>query len=411
LGHNVTVIDKNAEALHSIEESIDVFALIGDVEISKTYQKLHEKEIDLFIAVTNLDNVNLVAVLMADSVLNIKKKFVRLQKYFLDGDIIKEKLGIDKIIFPLQLTSNSITSLLDYPKANNIKFFTYTDHKLLSIRVTQNLDIETLNIIGIERDRKFFVYKDTIQIQSDDLLYLFGSETYIRDICNRFDLQNRKIDRCVIFGAGELGVNIAKALLERGRNVKLVEKELSTCNIADEELCGKATVINAKYGIHDIFEDEALHNADIFIAATNNDEYNIIKCLEARDRGIKKVLAINNELEYYNLMHSLGIVVVRGPKVSATNNIIEEVGSTKVVIQKHFCGAKAAVLMRKISYTPHLLQKKVSPLKVKESLIFYMKDEQLYPFDKKILMSECDIIIAFCAINETSKVKQWLNEL
>jgi len=417
LGHNVIVIDKNAEALHTIQESIDIFPMRGDVETSQTYKNLPHKEIDLFIAVTNLDNVNLVAVLMADSVLQIKKKFVRLQKYFSDESIIKERLNIDEIIFPIELASSSISSLLGYPKANNVKFFKYTQHKLISVRVSegvaaQEIDTKTFKVVGIERDKEFFIPKERVLIQQNDLIYFFGLQDNIRNICMKLELENNTdIKKGVVFGGEELGVSIAKALLDIGRDVKVVDKDFNTCQAADEALEGRATVIHSKYGIHDVFEDEGLKNADIFIAATNNDEYNIIKCLEAKDKGIHKVLAINNEIEYYNLMHSLGIVVVRGPKINAYNKIMEEISSTQVVIQKHFCGAKATVFMRKIFHSSALIGKRVRPLKVQFSAIFYMRDEVLYPFDKKISLCENDLIISFCTTQEMLKVKQWINEL
>lgn len=90
------------------------------------------------------------------------------------------------------------------------------------------------------------------------------------------------------------------------KKVKIIEKDLHLCEVADEVLQGKVSVINSKYSSNDLFEDENLSNADIFIAASNNDEFNIIKCLEAKEKGINKVVAINNDLEYYQLMHSIG---------------------------------------------------------------------------------------------------------
>jgi len=186
---------------------------------------------------------------------------------------------------------------------------------------------------------------------------------------------------------------------------------LKLCEAADEELEGRASIINYKYGSHDIFEDEGLDRADIFIAATNNDEYNIIKCLEAKESGIKKVVAINNEKEYYNLMHSLNIIVVRGPKMSAYNTIMEEIGSTGVVIQKSFCGAKAIVFMRKVFPLSKLIGKDIKPLHVKESVIFYMREGIIYSLTEILTLQENDLIVTFSPVNQSTKMKQWLYEL
>ena len=415
IGHNVTIIDQNSEALDRIQESLDIMPLRGNVEDSKTYASFTDKDIDLFIAVTNLDNVNLISVLMAEAVLNIDRKFVRLQKEFFHESDVKERLNIDKLIFPIELTSKAISSLLQYPKANNVKFFKYTDYKLISVMVSsrfvpQSFESENFVIVGIERKKDFFIPHDkSVEVLPNDLVYFFGLEEDIRAICQKLELEtNSEIQRCVVFGGEELGVSISKELVKVGRDVKLVEEDLALCEKADEALEGKVSIINSKYRSHDVFEDEDLDSADIFIAATNNDEFNIIKCLEAKESGIKKVVAINNEMEYYNLMHSLGIIVVRGPKISAYNTIMEEVSSTGVVIQKSYCGAKAIIFMRKIFQSSGLVDKKIKSLSTEKSALFYMRQNIVYPLTEKMILQENDLIIAFSPTKESTKVKQWI---
>ena len=417
IGHNVTVIDKNSEALQRIQESLDILPMKGDVENYKTYQNIIGKDIDLFIAVTNMDNVNLISTLMAESVLNIRRKFVRLQNHFFGDSSIKEKLDIDMMIFPISLTSKSIASLLEYPKANNVKFFKYTDYKLLSLRASHKLsplDITSnrFAIVGIERDKEFIIPSKTQQIKPNDLVYFFGLEKDIEDVSALLEsADSSMIEKCVVFGGGELAISISKALIEIGRSVKLIEKDIKLCKRADEELKGKVSVIHSRYNTTDLFEDENLKNADIFIAATNNDEYNIIKCLEAQENGIDKVLAINNEMEYYNLMHSLGIVVARGPKMTAYNTIMEHINSSSVVVEKSFCGGKGVVFMRKIFQHSTITNKKLKPLKNKNSNLFYIREENLFTFDEKTIFLEDDIIVIFSNTKESEKMRQWIHGL
>jgi trk system potassium uptake protein TrkA len=417
IGHNVTIIDKNSEALHRIQESLDILPLNGNVEDSNIYQYFLDKKIDLFIAVTDLDNVNLISVLMADSVLDIDRKFVRLQKHFYADTQVQEKLSIDKIIFPVKIASKSIVSLLDYPKANNVKFFKYTDYRLISVRASEeinlsNANVNNLRIVGLERKKSFFIPKKDDKIFVNDLVYFFGLEADIRKVCQNLEHINKnEIQKCVVFGANQLGVSISKELLDTSREVKLIDTSLSLCETADELLEGKASVINLKYGDTTLFEDEGLSEADVFISATNNDEYNIIKCLEAQDKGIAKVMAINNEMEYYSLMHSLGIIVARGPKMSAYNTIMEHISSSGVIIEKSFCGSKALVYMRKIFPKSVLINKYIKPISVNESQIFYIRNNNLIEFEEKTILQEFDLVIVFCTSKESSKVKQWIYEL
>jgi trk system potassium uptake protein TrkA len=130
--------------------------------------------------------------------------------------------------------------------------------------------------------------------------------------------------------------------------------------------------------------------------------------MHLKDLGVKKVVAINNDMEYYNLMHSLGLVVVRGPKISAYNKIMEEISSTGVVLQKWFCGSKAIVFMRKIFKNSHLINKTIKPLKEKETKVYFLRDEELFAFDTKLTLKENDVIVTFTTSKRSPKIKQWI---
>jgi len=411
IGHNVTVIDKNEEALHRIQESLDILPLKGNIEDSECYEMFKNTKIDLFIAVTNIDNVNLISTMIASSVLQIDKTFVRLQKYFKDVFRIKEKLGIDEVIFPTRLTSKSVASLLHYPRANNIKLFKYTKHKLISLRLSQNftsqqIDSQKFIIAGIERDKDFFIPQEDVLVMANDLLYLFGLEENIKEFSDTLEYNNnlKKIQNCVVYGGDDLGISIAKSFLELGRDVKLIEKDFKLCERADTELMGEATVINAKYSAHELFKEENLQNADLFVATSKNDEFNIIKCLEAKESGIPKIIAVNNDIEYYNLMHSLGITATKGPKINAYSKIMEEISSQGVVIQKSFCGLKATVLLRKI----YISQKHVKPINIEQIQLFYIREEQLFLFKEKTVLLSGDIIVGFSTARVLPKLQKWI---
>ena len=415
IAHNVTIIDKNAEALYTIQEDLDILTIQGESENPNTFKDI-KHHIDLFISVTNDDNTNLISSFVAGTVLGIDRKFVRLRNHYHNTEELMDRLGINKMIFPIELASEAILSLLSYPKANNVKFFKYTDYELISVMVSNQFTPTVfsqprLKIIGIDRGKSFFVPNDNdIEILPNDLVYFFGAVDEIKTECKGMD-SSGDIERCIVYGAGDLGIAISKKLANAGCKVKLIEKDIDLCNKADEQLEGKVSIIHTKYSSHEIIKDESLQSADIFIASTSNDEFNIIKSLEAKEIGIKKVVAVNNDMEYYSLMHSLGIVVVRGPKISAYNSIIEEVNSTKLVIQKNFCGAKAIVYMRKIFKNSMLIDKQVKPTKLKNASIFYIRDEIIYLFNEKLVLQEDDLIVSFCEAKSSLGVRTWLYEL
>ncbi|WP_456431414.1 NAD-binding protein [Nitratifractor sp.] len=416
--HNVTVIDRNADALARLQESLDILPVHGDIEDPRTYRKLIDKEADLFIAVTDVDEANLISTLIADDVIRVERKFIRLRNEFFAKSSIRDKLGITDAIFPLEATSETIGSLFAYPRANNVKHFAYTPLKLVSVRANaisgeMELEPEGFAVVGIERRKRFYIPSyGPVRIEPGDLVYFFGSEETIRKLCPQFEGEApAQIDRCVVFGGGDLGIAIARKLLEHGKEVKVIEKNIRQCEIADEALEGEAMTLSCKYGTAELFEEEGLAKADMMIAATDNDEYNIIKCLEAREHGIAKVVAVNNEMEYYNLMHSLGIVVVRGPKMSAYHAIIEKIHSSRIVTERKYCGGQGTVLLRKVFPGSGLVGKRIKPL-IREGITVYLvRGGRPVALESPTEAAEGDVIVAFARDDAAKRVESWMHGL
>ncbi len=415
LGHNVTIIDKNVDALLKIQESLDVLILHGSSENRAVYEKVENKNINLFIAVTDDDNSKLVSLMVADTVLNIKKRMIRIKNQFLNNQEIIDKFGIDKLIFPIDIASKTISTLLAYPETNNVKFLTHTKYKLISILVPAYFEPKLFYsskfpIIGIERSKEFFVIShNSIEILPYDLVYFIGRKEDIQEVYRAMELKSSKeIQKCVVFGAEPLGIAIAKELARSGRSVKIVEKSLELCQKADDALGGTVSIINTKYSVQDISCAEGLEYADMFVATSKNDEFNIVKTLEAKESGIKKVIAINNDIEHYGLMHLLGIIAIRGPKISAYNSIIEEINSTNIVLQKFFCGSKGVIFIRKIFPNSPLIGKEIKAPKRENIILFYIKNEILSPFEQSIKIEVDDSLVAFTTVKESQKIKDWM---
>ncbi len=415
--HNVTVLDQNEDALNRLQESIDILAIVGNIEDPRTYELLVDKTYDIFIAVTDVDETNIISTLIADETIQVKEKIIRLKNDFFTKSSISEKLGITSSVFPFQLSANSVLSLLGFPRANNVKNFEDFEQKLISVRAQSAISIEdiisnSVKVVGIERDKNFFIPSSYDATQKDDLVYLFGDEKEIKELCSKLDPQMpQKITNIVIFGADVLGVEIASMLSRYDTNIKLIEKDLQKCEKASEILQENVAVINSKYGDYHLFKEEGLKNADMMIASTKNDEENIIKSLEAKEFGIKKVVAINNDLEHYHLMHKLGIVAVRGPKTNAYYSILEKINSSSIVSQRKYCGGKGMMVMRKIYKDSVLLETKIRPFSDENGKSYILKGEKIVDFDEKTGVEEGDIVVAFGAEEISDKLEKWISSL
>jgi len=419
--HNVIVIDKDIDKLNKLDEDIDILVIYGDIENPKTYQTLNLDMIDLFIAVTDSDEANLLSTLIVEDVVEVKRKIIRLKNDgFLKSHVL-EKLSIDYAVFPDITTANKVKALFTFPKANNVKMFHQTKHKLISIRVqydaqmlyrVEELVNENVSIVGIERDKEFFIPTVETAIQKDDLVYLFGAIEMIEEIAAKLDEKMpTSIKKIVIFGANTLAQKIAKVLLDKNLDIKMIEKDMDHCKTASEILQGKVTIINAAYEDHRLFEEEGLKNADMVIAAGHNDETNIVKCIEAKEHGIQKVVAVNNDKAYYDLMHKMGVVVVRGSKAGAHYAILEKISSSSIVSQRHFCGGRGVLFMRKVYPDSELIGKSIRDVKLNDTLVLLLREEKICSLAQIGQLEQSDILVVFGEFEQKEEIEQWIYTL
>ena len=416
--HNIIVVDKRVQTLNRLEESIDILTLHGNIDDPKTFQSLHIDELDLFIAVTDSDEANLLSTLIIDDVIKVKKKIIRLKNSYFSKSSVLKKLNIDDAVFLDDLTAEKFEALFDHAKANNVKRFAQTDHQLVSIRVAcdksserrvSDLTGEDVRVLGIEREKHYFVPALSEPIQTDDLIYFFGKSKAIERLSFLLNtIMPAKIKKVAIFGANPLALKIAQTLLGKNLDIKMIDKDREACKEASECLQDKVTIINAAYDEHYLFEEEGLKNADMVIAAGLNDEKNIVKCIEAQEYGIEKVLAINNDRAYYNLMHSLGIVVVRGSKIGAYYAILEKIASTSVVTERHFCGGQGVIFMRKVDVTSSLLGKSTLSCRVDDYFMCILRDDRIVTLDDASVFQKGDILVVSAHVEKEEKIQKWI---
>ena len=289
-------------------------------------------------------------------------------------------------------------------------------HKLISIYVNQStvssvkeITSEQQVVVGVEREKNFFIPNEEELLEEGDLLYLFGTD---EDICSLSQNINpnspQKILKIAIFWADKVGVEIAKVFLETKADVKIIEKNATLCKEATEILKNQVTIINSHYIADTIYNDENIKNADLIISTSRSDEENIIRCLEAKEYNVPKTIAINNDTNFYDLMHKLGIITIRGPKTMTYYKVLESIFSNDTVRERHYCGARGSIFMRKISSAS---QKEMTPPEEQESRLFLVREGRILPFNAPTLLEIGDIIILFTPTNRAQKVKQWMQTL
>jgi trk system potassium uptake protein TrkA len=406
--HNVVIIDKNEKALEMLKESLDVLTICSDLRDSRAYMGLEEK-FDFFIAITNNDEINLISTIVIENLIEIENTIVRLTNTSYISTNFQNKLNINRLIYPYKLSATAVAKLIEFPKANNIKEFPFNDFILISLNVQKPeidrvsaINAEDVTVIGAQRGEEFIFLNEDDTVEEDDLLYIFGEKNRLNQIINRLDtVSPENIQNVLIYGANPLGIEIAKILASFNLNVKIIEKDEETAAKAAELLGEEAMVINSSYEDEEMLLNEGLQYSDIAIAASLKDESNIIKSLQAKKLGIKKIITINNNLNYYSLMHSLKLSTIRGPKIAAYYEILEEIDSRLLIYERFFLGAKGKIFIKQIHQ-----DKTVSPPKENTKTLI-IRDEKITELKEKGSVLANDIVLEF----NFSGNRKWIETL
>ena len=424
--HNdVTIIDKNEDAIKKIEENLDVLAICGDIENPHTYLSV-DSEIDLFIGVTDSDEVNMIASLIIDKITKVNKKIIRLKNSFFADDLVKERLGINDFVIPAFEAAQPFKYLVDFPIVRNVKSFDYTKALLVSIKIPSNFESTIISslteelghkiiAIGIERNGEFYIPNEVDMLNPDDLIYFYAYPKAIKELQSKIYPENDErynIRNCVIFGADELGLEIAKVLIKKDLNIQIVDRDLKKCEKANLILKDKVTVIKSTYDSDHMLESDGV-TPDIFIVASGNDEFNITKCMEARDYGIHKVITINNDIAYSKLMRNLGLEVIRGEKINAYYSILEKIESSKIVIKRQFCGGEGILMLRKIFATSDLIDSspRISSKVESIGIFFIQRNSEILLFNTIETFLEDDLIIVIGRNENAEALSNWIHQI
>ena len=393
--HNVVIIDKNEKALEMLKETLDVLTICADIRDARAYMGLKEN-FDFFVAVTNNDEINLISTIVTENMLEIENTIVRLTNTsYISTNF--QKLNINRLIFPYKLSATAVAKLIEIPKANNIKEFPFNDFILISLTVknpqidrVSAINTDDVIAIGAQRGEEFIFLNEEDIIEEEDLLYIFGNKEKLKLIINSLDtVSPEEIQNVLIYGANPLGIEIAKILSAMDVNVKILEKDEDEAEKAAEILGEDVMIINSSYEDEEMILNEGLQHSDIAITASLKDESNIIKSLQAKKLGIKKIITINNNLNYYSLMHSLKLSTIRGPKIAAYYEILEEIDSRLLIYERFFLGAKGKIFIKQI-----FNEKEVTPPKENTKTII-IRDNKIIELKEKTKLEPNDIVMEF----------------
>lgn len=326
--HDVTIIDTSDNALQKASDTLDVMCIKGNGASLTALKEAGADTADLLIAVTNLDEVNMVCCLTGKR-LGAKYTIARVRnfEYTAAQGMLKMGMGIDLLINPENDTAVEISRILRFPSAANIETFYRGRVELMSFRardedffIGQPLSalsrkVRDLPILfcAAERNEEVLIPDGSFVPQVGDKLYLIGAPLGLHGF---FELMGRyapKIRNVFVVGGGRITFYLA-ALMERmNMKVTIVERKEERCRQLSE-LLPHTLVINGDGTDQELLEQEGLDQMDAFIALCDRDEENLMTGLFAVRKGVPKVIVKNNRVAYADIIGAMGLDSIVSPK-------------------------------------------------------------------------------------------------
>ncbi len=304
-GYEITVIDRDEEVVNSLGNSMDIICLQGNGASFATLQDMNVNNADIFIAVTDSDEMNILSCLTAH-MLGAKHTIARIRDvdYARQYKFYRDRLGISMIINPELATAMEIYRLLRFPLATRVEVFAKGRVELVEmiseedsplngktlIEIAQKMSINLL-ICAIARGEEVFVPKGNTVIHEGDVLYMTGAAEEFRKAFKKLKLPIKPLQSVMIAGGGRISYYLAELLVQHGAKLTMIERNEEDAVKLAEGLAGVNVICDDALAYFDTMSQSDIDNTDAFIALTENDEYNLVAAMFAESQEIGKVIS------------------------------------------------------------------------------------------------------------------------
>lgn len=353
-GHDLIVVENDDHTASYIEKTLDVIVVRGNGARPSVLERAGIKddsdEIELLIACTNKDEVNVMACWIAKmmGVPSVIARAVGLE--FTDHDGWAKSLGIDLMISPERSVAKEIETLLELRgaihaievaggKAGIYVFKIAEDSPMRGINLIEarrrNPDLITL-IVAVQRDSLSFVPKATDILELDDTCYVICYRNQVNKVEKLFQPSlTESLRRVFIIGAGKIGFQVAHGLLTKssGVEVKIIEQNLDKCNRVAAEL-PDALIICGDGADTDLLKSEGIEYADGIVTTTEQDEVNLMIAVLGRTLGADKSIAIVKHPNYIGMTNHIPVDAILNRNQTLADAIIKSVrypGSSRIL--------------------------------------------------------------------------------
>ena len=374
---DITLIDNKKSNLNNADNQLDIKTIEGDSASISILKEANAESSDLVVSLTTSETTNFTTCFIAKQ-LGAKKTIARISNAeFINCDIDFKLMGVDELISPENLATDEIKLLINESAFNNSHDFEGGVLKMMGVKLELNAPFVGKSVMdsasvfpGVhfmpialkkENSESTIIPRGDTVFCSGDQVYFITDEKGLKELYNLLGTVKQNIENIMILGAGRIGQKLANDLSNDGLNVKIIEINVEKANQLADEL-PNVMMLNVDGRNVDLLEEENLQNMDAFIATTGSSETNIMSCLMAKSKKIKKTIALVDNMDYFNLSQSIGIDTLINKKLLAANDIFRFVRIGDIVELAKLNNMDAEIVEFNVSRKSKVLNKKIVEL-------------------------------------------------
>lgn len=401
--NDVTVIDSNAAAIQRLSDSLDIQSVVGSCTSPLILQAAQIEDSDLLLALTGIDETNLVACQLASQLFNTPESIARVRQAELvnaiatpeesegSGTAEKSIFDVSYYIRPEQLVTEQLYGLFQYHKALQVLSFTDDAIRMTVIKAQkggsmlgkpleqmQSILSEATNnskfdcqISAIYRNNRLILPQQETTIIEGDEIYVLARTEHMTQVLRLFRPDDHLGKRVMIAGGGNIGYRLAK-LLETNYNVKIIEHGQTRAEWLADNL-NNTLVLQGSATDEALLIQENIEEIDVFCALTNDDEDNVMSSLLANNLGAEQVITIINRTSYVDLLQGNQIDIVVSPHLITIGSILSHIRRGDMVAVyplRHGTAEAIEIILHGDRKTSKLVGRRLQEIKLPTSCYF-----------------------------------------
>jgi trk system potassium uptake protein TrkA len=344
--NDVTVVDTDEDILRDLQDRLDIRTVSGNAASPRILEAAGIAGTDILVALTNSDEVNMLACHIAWTLYRTPKKIARVRSAAFterEGLFGENAIAVDVWISPEQLVTEYVARLIRYPGALQVLDFADGRVRLVGIRALQGgplvgQALRTLRehipgadarVAAIYRAGKSIQPEGDTVIEDGDEVFFLAARNDIRLVMSEMRKEEAPARRVVIAGGGNIGFRLASELEDKNQ-VKLIERDSKRARRVSE-LLNRTTVLLGDAADEELLLEENIDSVDVFAALTNSEEANILSAMLAKRLGAHKVMALINKPSYAELIESGAIDIAISPQTVTIGSLLAHVRRGDVV--------------------------------------------------------------------------------